>query len=71
MQRRGKCLYKPYKMPPPLPKDKIFTALDKSQLKTKVSVGKGGFGEIYSTGINVDEQKYVTFLSVRPAASVA
>ena len=61
---------KPYKMPPPLPKGEIFTALDKSQWKTDVSVGKGGFGEIYSTGIDDDEQKYVTLPSVRPAASV-
>lgn len=41
---------KAYKMPPPLPHGEVVTSLDKSQWKIGRSIGKGGFGEIYSAG---------------------
>ena len=43
---------KAYKMPPPLPMGEVLTALDKSQWKIGTSVGKGGFGEIYSASMH-------------------
>lgn len=38
----------PYKMPPPLPEGEIFTDFLKKQWTISGSIGKGGFGEIYS-----------------------
>ena len=37
-----------YKMPPPLPEGEILTDFQKNQWTLGCSVGKGGFGEIYS-----------------------
>lgn len=35
-------------MPPPLPLGEVLTDLNKKQWKLGTSVGKGGFGEIYT-----------------------
>lgn len=37
----------PYKMPPPLPAGEVISDMAKRSWKLGVSVGKGGFGEIY------------------------
>ena len=52
----------PYKMPPPLPKGAILTDLRKNKWCLGSSVGKGGFGEIYTacpSGKSIDGAKYV------------
>ena len=38
----------PYELPPPLPEGEILTDFQKNQWTIGRSVGKGGFGEIYS-----------------------
>ena len=37
----------PYKMPPPFPQGEVLKDFDKKHWVLGVSVGKGGFGEIY------------------------
>lgn len=39
---------KPYKMPPPLPKNEVLTDTGKRKWLLGPSIGKGGFGEIYA-----------------------
>ena len=51
-----------YKMPPPLPKGEILTDFRKSKWCLGTSVGKGGFGEIYTacpSGKSIDSAQYV------------
>lgn len=52
----------PYKMPPPLPKGEILTDFRKNKWSLGTSVGKGGFGEIYTacpSGKSIDTAQYV------------
>lgn len=52
----------PYKMPPPLPKGEILTDFRKNKWCLGTSVGKGGFGEIYTacpSGKSIDSAQYV------------
>lgn len=37
-----------YKMAPPIPKGEILEDVNKKKWRLGVSIGKGGFGEIYS-----------------------
>lgn len=60
----------PYKMPPPLPKGATLTDLRKNRWCLGTSVGKGGFGEIYTaspSGRSSDGAHYVIkIVSVMP-----
>ena len=52
----------PYKMPPPMPKGEILTDFRKNKWCLGTSVGKGGFGEIYTacrSGCSIDDARYV------------
>ena len=52
----------PYKMPPPLPKGVILTDIRKNKWCLGTSVGKGGFGEIYTacpSGKSIEIAQYV------------
>lgn len=52
----------PYKMPPPIPKGEILTDLKKNKWCIGTSVGKGGFGEIYTaspSGKSVSQAQFV------------
>lgn len=52
----------PYKMPPPIPKGEILTDFRKNKWCLGTSVGKGGFGEIYTacpSGKSIDAAQYV------------
>lgn len=52
----------PYKMPPPLPKGVILTDIRKNKWCLGTSVGKGGFGEIYTacpSGKSIETAQYV------------
>lgn len=49
-----------YKMPDPLPAGEILTDTSKTQWKLETSVGKGGFGEIYSAKkVDSNDSNYV------------
>lgn len=52
----------PYKMPPPIPSGEVLTDFKKNKWCLGTSVGKGGFGEIYTacrSGCSIDEDQYV------------
>ena len=58
----GKKRAGPYKMPPPIPKGEVLTDLRKNKWNLGTSVGKGGFGEIYTacpSGKSIDRAQHV------------
>ena len=60
----------PYKMPPPLPKGEMLTDFRKNKWVLGTSVGKGGFGEIYTarpSGKSTESAQYVIKIVSLPA----
>lgn len=51
-----------YKMPEPLPLGEILTDTAKVQWEIGPSIGKGGFGEIYSAKKVISERSNVTYV---------
>ncbi|RZC40752.1 serine/threonine-protein kinase VRK1 [Asbolus verrucosus] len=55
-----------YKMPEPLPEGEVLTDISKRQWRLGTSIGKGGFGEIYSAQEASKASKFPFVIKVEP-----